>query len=232
MDPFTLAAIALGGVFLFGRKSPESGRPSSSQIDVSASDRHYWLSEIRNMSHYYSDKFGSMPGLADYLTVIGYIESRFNPAAVNPQIETDPNAARGFFGIRPKTAFKDQNGLKYMRSDPNALLDPRVSFVIAVSLVWEACSKVDASQSGTPNWASIRRYWGYPSKVHDFDMSETFSVNSLKKLENGIIGVNENYGTNVDMDFPFFSVRDWKNFPGLNVLISSYGIQKRFSQNV
>lgn len=183
------------------------------------------LEEIRNMSLYYSGTFGSMPFLADYLVVIGFRESSFNPRAVNPQVKTDPlNAARGLFGMRPETAFKSKNGLEHMRSTPNALLDPRWAFVTAVDHVWRACDTVYRRSGASTNYAAVRRYWGYPSLVHDFDLNDPRSVANLERLEKAIFDCNDAYGTNIDPDFIWRPIEGWQNYPGMDVLKQVYGL--------
>jgi len=245
MDPVTLIALALGGVALLGGKKKTSlSTPQGSSTafvrdedqmspvddapDQNLSDqemRYFWLSEIRNMSNWYSNEFGSMPLLADYLTVVGFIESRFNPSAANPQIETNyENAARGFFGIRPHTAFKSANGLTFMRQTPDALYNPRWSFVIATFLIWQACNDVRQRGSGEADWAAVRRWWGYPSKVHDFGYEDPWSEQNTMKLERGIDQCNEKYGTDIDPDFIWRRVEGWENYPGIEIMIKSFGL--------
>jgi len=227
MDPLTLAALAVGGLFLLGGKKGGGGSSSSKKWAVKGpEDRRQWLNEIRSMSYWYSNTYGSMPHLADYLTVVGFIESRFNPAATNPEVKTNPmNAARGLFGARPKTAFKESNGLEYMRQYPNALLNPKWAFVTATFSVWQACNAVDREGSGVADWASIRRWWGFPSKVHDFNFDDPWSYGNLERFEAGLHKCNEQYGTGIDPDFVWQKVRGWDNYPGMPVMIKVFGLE-------
>lgn len=227
MDPITLAAIAVGGaLFLGGKKKRSSSVHFGGWAAKGPEDRQYWLNEIRSMSYWYSNTYGSMPFLADYLTVVGFIESRFNPAAANPEIETNPmNAARGLFGARPETMFKKANGLEYMRQYPNALLNPKWAFVTATFSVWQACDSVYRKGSGIADWAAVRRWWGYPSKVHDFNYNDPWSSGNTQRLEDGLHKCNAQYGTNIDPDFIWQKVQGWENYPGMPMMLQSFGLQ-------
>lgn len=228
MDPITLAFIALGGAVLLGDKKKRGGKGASAGgWGVKGDqDRLHWLNEIRSMSYWYTETYGSMPFLADYLTVVGYIESRFNPAAVNPQIKTDPmNAARGLGGMRPESAFKTSNGLKYMRAHPNALLNPRWAFVTSVDFIHDACAAVDREGSGVIDWVAVRRWWGFPSKVHDFNFSDPYSAGNLERFEDGLHECNAEFGTGINPDFVWRKIQGWKNYPGMAMMVKSFGLQ-------
>jgi len=227
MEPVTLALLALGGYALIGgkRSSSRGVRASSGWAVKGREDRVAMLNEIRGMSFHYSNEFGSMPLLADYLTVIGFRESNFNPAAANPEIKKNPmNAARGLFGMRPETVFKKSNGLSHMRAHPNALLNPRWSFVCAVHHTWQACDTVARKLGVGTNYAAVRRWWGLPSKVTDFDLDDDFSRASLAKLEKAVTDVNRGYGTNIDPDFIWATIQGWQNYPGMDVMLQVYGL--------
>jgi hypothetical protein len=225
MEPITLAAIALGGAFLLGGKKNSGTSVHKGGWGVKGSeDRVYWLNEIRSMSQWYSNEYGSMPFLADYLTVVGFIESNFNPAAINTS--SDPsNAARGLFGERPDTFFKEKYGLQYMRPYPNALMNPRWAFVTAVHHIWVASTRVYEEQSGVIDWAAVRRWWGIPGRVHDFSFEHSYSSDNLGRFEDGLHKCNEAYGTNIDPDFVWVKISGWQNYPGLGTMIKSFGLQ-------
>ena len=228
MDPVTLAVIALGGAALL-KGNKKSGRKTVSGGGWGVKgdqDRLYWLNEIRTMSYWYTQNFGSMPFLADYLTVVGFIESRFNPASVNPEVKTNPmNAARGLAGMRPESAFKSSNGLEYMRAYPNALLNPRWAFVTAVHYIWQACEAVQREQSGEIDWVAVRRWWGFPSKVHDFNFEDPYSAGNLERFEAGLHKCNAEFGTGINPDFVWQKVQGWENYPGMPMMIKSFGLQ-------
>lgn len=224
MEPITLALIALGGLALVGGGKKSRGAGGGWAIK-GKEDRVRMINEIRNMSFYYSNRFGSMPYLADFMTVTAFRESNFNPNKANPEIEKNPmNAARGLFGMRPETAFTPSNGLEALRNSPNTLLNPRWAFVTAVNGVYRACDSVYRDSGRTANFAAVRRWWGYPSNVHDFDLTKQHSKDSLAKLEKAIDDCNDAYGTQIDPDFIWRPISGWKNYPGMGIMLSEYGL--------
>ncbi len=229
MEPVTLALFALGGYAVLGGKRSSSSRgvKTSGFAVKGHTGRLEMLNEIRGMSLHYSNEFGSMPFLADYLTTIGFRESNFNPAAVNPEIKKNPmNAARGLFGMRPETAFKASNGLSFMRAHPNALLNPRWSFVCAVHHVWMACDRVFSKLGTGTNYVAVRRWWGRPHLVYDFDLVDARSRSSLIALEKAIHDCNRGYGTTMDPDFIWQTIQGWQNYPGMDVMLKVYGLDE------
>lgn len=229
MDPVTLAILALGGVALLGGKksASRSGSVASGGFAVRGkADRASMLNEVRNMSFHYSNRFGSMPRLADFLTVTAFRESNFNPEAINPEVKTNPaNAARGLFGMRPETAFKESNGLLFMRNHPNALLHPRWAFVCAVDHVWRACSATMRKSETTANFAAVRRWWGWPVLVHDFDLENSKSRASAEKFEKATNDCNRAYGTNINPNFVWGPIQNWENYPGMETMLGIYGLR-------
>lgn len=225
MEPLTVATLVAAGLLVLGGKKPGSSASSRNKFRAtSQEDRRRYLAEVRSMSNWYSDRYG-MPDLADYLTVVGFIESRFNPAAANPEISKNPaNAARGLFGMRPRTAFKAENGLERMRSNPNALYNPRWSFVCAVYHIYDA-DQTARRKGFIADWVAVRRWWGRPSKLDDVGLFEEFSVNSLRKFEKGLRECNEQYGTDINYDFMWNAVRSG-GFPGMDTLLKDFGLRK------
>jgi len=226
MEPTTLALIAIGGAALLGGKGGGGRAGSSSGWAIKGKEgRAKMLNEVRNMSFYYSKTFNSMPLLADYLTVVGFIESNFNPAATNPEVKSNPmNAARGLFGMRPETAFKNSNGLKGMRSSPNTLLNPRWAFVTAVDYVAQGCYQVDRDLNRGTNFAAVRRWWARPALIKDFDYSGEHSKVNLQRFQDGIASVNKAYGTNVNPEFIWQTISGWRNYPGMDTMRKAYGL--------
>ena len=230
MDPITLAAIAFGGAILLGNKSKGASKGRSASPGGMGTrgdeERLYWLREIRSMSHWYTNRFGSMPYLADYLTVVGYIEANFNPSARNPEYKTNPaNAARGLGGMRPETAFKGKYGTQSMSPYPDALLNPRWAFVMSVHHIYFACTRVEEMQSGVIDWAAVRRWWGRPTAVHDFNFDNPYSAANLGRFEDKLNECNKNYGTNINPDFVWSKVSGWRNYPGIEVMIESFNLK-------
>ena len=227
MEPITLAAIAIGGAVLLGGKRKRGTSVHSGGRGVKGeADRVYWLNEVRGMSNWYSNRYNSMPFLDDYLTVVGFIESRFNPSAANPEIKTNPaNAARGLFGVRPEYVFKSKYNLEYMSPYPNALLNPRWAFVTALHHAWWACTRVYDVGSGVVDWAAIRRWWHGPTLVHDFNFENSKSQGIIDRFENGLHGCNQEFGTNLDPDFIWQKIQGWQNYPGLPTMMKAFQLQ-------
>ncbi len=234
MNPLVIAAgIALGGAVLLGGKKKTKRRSTSAGTGVYSGswavkgneDRRHWLNEIRSMSQWYSNRYESMPFLADYLTVVGYIESNFNPAAVNKGDPNQANAARGLGGMRPETAFKEKYGTANMAQYPNALLNPRWAFVMSVHHIWWACTRVYDRQSGVVDWAAIRRWWGIPERVHDFNFDYDYSQGNLERFEAGLHKCNDAYGTNIDPDFVWVKIKGWDRYPGIAAMIDAFDLE-------
>lgn len=179
--------------------------------------------EIRKMSAYTSSRFGMMPHLMDYLTVVGYIESRFNPTSINPEYRKNKNAARGLFGMRPETAFKESNTLESLLSKPNALLNPVMAFCTAVGHIADADQRSRQKVGRGADWLAARRWWGRPHLVSDYNLDDSRSVSSMNKFINGIAGVNREYGANINEDFIWARVQSG-GYPGMRTMLNAFGV--------
>lgn len=234
MEPVTLAIIAAAGLLLASGK--KKGRPSGGgsyrerfRVD-SKEERIAVMNDIRSMSAWYSNEFGSMPFLADFLTVTAFRESRFNPAAFNQEVATNPNktmglSALGLFGQRPDFMFKKANGLESLKSKPYLIHNPKWAFVTAVYHIWDADQTAISKSGREADWAAVRRWWGYPSKVDDFDMMDEFSQKSAMRFEEAIHDCNSSYGTNIDPDFMWMPVES-DGYPGMDVMLKAFGLKK------
>lgn len=220
MDPITLAMLAIGGLALTRAPSRRPLRASMTSAEV---DRRSVLNEIRNMSFFYSNTFNSMPDLDDFLTVTGFREANFNPNVINPEIKTNPNAARGVFGFRPDVILKKSNGLDHLLKTPNILLNLRWSFVCAVYHIWDACDRLDRA-GFIPNYAAIRRWWGIPAYVYDYDLENEYSRGNLSRFEKAVLDCNRVYSTNIRQDLIWNPILRWKNYPGMKTMIKAYGL--------
>lgn len=94
------------------------------------------------------------PGLGDFLVAVAWIESRGNP---NAGADADNNAARGWFGMRPKSAKLADRGLEV-----SALKSERLAVALAADYAhrlrkWWDPERID--------WLALRRGWGYPKDV-------------------------------------------------------------------
>ncbi len=212
------SALLLGGKKSSSKKSVSYGK------DMNKQQRYAMMLEIRKMSAFASNKFGMMPFLADYLTVVGYIESRFNPSLANPEIKKNPsNAARGLFGMRPESAFASSNGLIGLRIRPNLLLNPIWAFCTAVDYVARADEAARERSGRRADWLSVRRWWGRPTLIHDFELSDQKSIDSMERFTNGIEGVNAEYGANINEDFMWADV-ERGGYSGAKALLKAFGV--------
>ena len=101
------------------------------------------------------ERMANWPGLGNYLAAISYTESRGNPRAGS---DAQNNAARGWFGIRPKSGKLDKLGLGV-----EALKDERTAVALAAWYA-ERCQKY-AYDGQVMDWLSVRRCWGFPKDV-------------------------------------------------------------------
>lgn len=108
-------------------------------------------------------------GLADFLVAVAWWESRGDATAVNP--EGGPNAARGWFQIRPRSS----NNQGIVR-DPALLLQTGISVGIAADYAYRMVQRWrrDMGVVLVPDWLAIRRGWACPALVDDVD--ETASI--------------------------------------------------------
>ena len=226
MDPVTIALLLGGAILLRPKKKGKRSGKVTYGRGMTHAERSAMLAEVRKMSYYVSNKYGMMPYLADYLTTIGYIESRFNPTSVNPEIKTNPaNAARGLFGMRPETAFgRRGSNLKHLVKKPNLLLNPKWAFVTAVDYALQADQRSIDESGREADWAAVRRWWGRPKLVHDYDLSDSRSQASMRKFTNGIEDVNREYGVNINEDFIWMNV-ERGGYPGIQSLMKDFGLK-------
>lgn len=106
------------------------------------------------------EALGVLPGFAPYLIPVAFIESRFNPLAGS---HARDNAARGWFGLRPESAFNFRNGMTHLQSQPNLLKDPRWAVAMAADYTRRLIQfNVPEHLRDQVTWADIRRGWALP----------------------------------------------------------------------
>ncbi len=227
MEPVTIALL-VGSAILLRPKKKGKGRGGKTVTygkGMTHADRLAMLSEIRKMSYFVSNKYGMMPYLADYLTTIGYIESRFNPTSANPEIKTNPkNAARGLFGMRPESAFRKTNNLEHLQKKPNLLLKPKWAFVTAVDYAVRADVRSQEVSGRPANWLATRRWWANPFLVHDYAEAKSHSPVVRKRLLAGVEGVNREYGADINEDFIWMDAQSG-GYPGIQSLMKDFGLK-------
>lgn len=224
-----MAALAFGSLFLVRKKKRRSSSSSSGSSSGSSSagpwafaaetyeERAMVMMEIQNMARWVSDRYGMMPLLSEYLTVIAFRESRFNPSLV---ASSKPNAATGLFQMRPETAFTAKNGLKEMVPYSDVLFNIRWSFVMAVDGVARAAFTVTARDA---DWLSARRWWNTWYLAKDFDESNPTSKGVRERLEKAITDCNKEFATNIDPEFIWQPIQA-NNYPGVGQLLYDFGL--------
>lgn len=155
MEPVTLALIGLSGLALMrGRKGASA--PVAVFTGNRAQEKQYiWALGKR------VESMGALPGFAEFLLPVAHIESRFNPTAQN---NPSANAARGWFGMRPESAFNWKNKLgKLATSQPNLLKNRAWAVAAAADYTRRLMAYREKGQRVT--WRAIRRGWAYPKNV-------------------------------------------------------------------
>ena len=215
MNPYVLAAI-FGGVALMALAGTSAPRPS-----VDRGERGEMLEEIRRMVGHLESQFGPMPGLADFLVATAFRESNFNPRA---QANTSSNAARGLYQMRPNSVFKAGWGTENL-SDVGLIFDPVVATVFAVQHVADAArASMVRGEQRPATWAAVRRWWGYPSRVHDHGRDLEWSRASYDKFKKAIRDVDSAYGQTIPERLVDRTV-DTSNYPGIEALAEALGVQ-------
>ena len=138
--------------------------PGQVPTKMTRADRTIMLEEIREVVAYLESQFGRMPGLADFLVVLAYRESNFNPNVTGAGSRA--NAARGLYQMRPGTVFKSRWGTEGL--PPDIIYDPIVSTAFAISHIKDAARR-SAAEGRAADWFAIRRWWGFPNRIHDHD---------------------------------------------------------------
>lgn len=155
MEPITLALIGLGGLALMRGRKSTSAPAAIFTGDRQQEKQYIWALGKR------VESMGALPGFAEFLLPVAHIESRFNPTAQN---NPSANAARGWFGMRPHSAFNWKNDLtKYATSKPNLLKNRAWAVAAAADYTRRLMAYRTSGQRVT--WRAIRRGWAYPKNV-------------------------------------------------------------------
>ena len=175
MEPITIGLIALGGLALM-RGSGGSSRSAPIATFTSTEEEREMMWDLARRV----EAFGALPGFAEFLLPSAQIESRFHPGAQNGN---DSNAARGWFGMRPRTAFNSKSGLKsYATSRPNLLKNRAWAVATAADLTRRLVPYGYSGQVVT--WRAIRRGWYNHTKVPDD--SSNWSQGNWNQFRNAI----------------------------------------------
>lgn len=187
MDPITLAALAFLGLGILGR----GGRKSTPSFPSKLS-RNEMANYVYQAGTHISKKYNTFPDLNLFFITIAWWESRFDHDAINP--EGGPNAARGLFQLRPKSAFTKGNGLYGLLGKPNLLLNPNWAIVTAYDYARRGAQS--AMRDGiNPDMIAIKRWWRLPKNVDDVNFQNKDSKISLSAYKEtlGKLGIPQSF---------------------------------------
>jgi len=160
MEPVTIALL-LSGAFLLRPKKKGGGGGGAVTWNPKYANRQQEQAQIFQMGRRI-EAMGILPGFAYFLIPCAFIESRFNPAAQNG---TSPNAARGWFGMRPESAFNWKNGLTHLATQqPNLLKNKAWAVAMAADYTYRLI-RYNTRPGQKVTWKDIRRGWGIPSRT-------------------------------------------------------------------
>jgi hypothetical protein len=126
--------------------------------------------------------------------------------------------------MRPETAFgRKGSNLEHLIRKPNLLLRPKWAFVTAVDYAMQADERSRDASGREADWTAVRRWWGRPKLVHDYDLSDSRSIDSMNRFINGIEGVNKEFGTDINEDFIWMPVSRG-GYPGIRSLMKDFGL--------
>lgn len=204
MEPATLVAIA-GLAVLALRKKPSSGYELTQD----------WEVEIDALASELESR-GILPGFSRFLIPSAWIESRGNPQAGS---SARNNAARGWFGMRPQSAFNWRNNLEHLASsDPNLLKDPRWAVATAADYV-RRLIQFNSGEGQVVRWADIRRGWKYPWMTNIYKVDREQIDRNLKQFERGIHNTTQDYAISDEI----VELGDW---PGIDAVLGWLGVTR------
>lgn len=162
-------------------------------------------------------------GLADFLDAVGYWESRYNPKASG-----DSGKSMGLYQLRYGSAFDSADGLEYLRDTPegyNLLNEIVTSVLFATDHVMDAIKRSRTTGSNRPcgpgagpgDFLSARRWWKYPSLVHDYCESNTTSKEIRERLEKALTATGHPHSL-------MYKQPSTSGWPGIKQALSDFNI--------
>lgn len=172
--------------------------------------------EARKLARTFAGTLGKrygIDGIATYLDAVGYWESRWNPCATGDT----GGVSKGFYQLRADSAFRESNGLVYLRPQwPSLYTDGKLSVILAIDYAMRAGVRLLANNA-EPYWLAVRRWWKYPSAVHDHGETKYSSSPGVRDRFSqalSAIGVSE------DFMYRNFNPAGW---PGAKQVMREYG---------
>jgi hypothetical protein len=173
----------------------------------------HWADRIQALAAPVEELVG-WPNLGSYLKAVAYTESSGNPRA---DTNKGSNSARGWFGLRPKTARITDVGL-----DVEALKQEVESVALAA---WLAYRLWVYGGKNPRTWLELRRGWRLPSLLEDDDEQEEGSVDVRRRFEEALdaVGLDHDfmYEEAIPADF------HWPGFKNVLAAVRAVGARSR-----
>jgi hypothetical protein len=210
-----IAAGIAGGAYVLTRPSPV---PTKHRPPPPEPFTKEWAQEIRSIAAPIESQTG-WNDLGNFLVGVARGESGGKASACNVTEHgyCAPNSARGWFQLRPKSAFAYQ--LSHLQSQPELLFDKRWAVAMAAWYGFRLRKHAGAGQ--TLNWLALRRGWALPSLVKDVNEDKERSVKVRQRYESalGKVGLPDSFMYQRAFPPGF----DW---PGVEAILNMVGAKK------
>lgn len=168
-------------------------------------------------------------GLADFLDAVANTETgRTYAASVRGDLNSKYGDSIGLYQIKTMSAYKSSDGLDYLQGTVRGermLENPDLATIFAANHAVQAIRRARTSGSNRPcsskpgpgDWLAVRRWWKYPSRVHDWCESIDGSVKTRERFEQALsnIGVSRTF---------MYETPDVSGWPGINQVLADYNI--------
>ena len=194
-------------------------RPSTKKKTTSTKKRpKAWTSgaqeEIRALAQILEDNLGWID-FGDFLVAKAWTESR---GVARTGSSGQNNKARGWFGLRPKSAFA--HDLKYLATEyPNLLKDKR--WAVAMAAWYAKRLRPFAFDGQTIDWLALARGWAYPSRVGDVNETKQRSKDTRRRFEYAVAKA----GRDPDLFMYERAFRPGWSWPGIGPVLKMLGAE-------
>lgn len=213
MPPVELLFLGGGAAVVWGlaqSRRRKRGKAPPEQTDQAPT---HWTDRIERLAAPV-EQLAGWPGLAEFLKGVAYTESRGNPQA---DTHKGSNSARGWFGLRPKTARVEDAGL-----DVDALTREAESVALAA---WLAYRLWVYGGKRPRTWLELRRGWRLPSLLEDDDEQEEGSTEVRKRFKDALSAVGVDLGFMEEQAFP--PGFEWPGFAEVLASVRAVGARSR-----
>jgi len=158
------------------------------------------------------------PGLAQFLIIQAYRESRYNPMAENKTYSPTDNQARGLFQIRPTSGFhRSYFGDWEGTLSPAVLFDPKVNLALGVWYLHRL--RKFADNPSDIDFLGLRRGTALPSSTDDYGNDKQRSRDTRDRFMEDMdaLGVPESFAS--QKAFP-----PGYSWPGISEVMNIVGV--------